>query len=112
MFRVWQKEVPQAFCLCTRLELFDDEWNFPRAALLHLAEKALFIRVDVLVHECTEARLQLFDLRCVFEIHNNPFLGDRGACAAEVSVYSAMIYCRACRRSTWRHAASAIGRAC
>jgi hypothetical protein len=56
-----QKEIPQAGGARLRLELFDDRGRLPAIPFRNLTVKRSFVRVDVLVHESAEPRLQSGD---------------------------------------------------
>jgi hypothetical protein len=70
---VRQKQVPQAGGTGLGFELFDQFGGDPGialgAVLGDFAEKARFVRVDVLVHELEQARPQFLYFGGVVEVH-------------------------------------------
>jgi hypothetical protein len=72
---VRQEHVPQTGSARLRLELLDRRDRLPACFAFALADElryGFFVRIDVLVEECFEARDQRPDLVGVLELHGNP----------------------------------------
>ncbi len=74
VLRMGQEQIPESGGLALDLDLLDDRGHFHRPDFLGFAEKALLVRINVLVHEGEQALLKIFYFLRVFEIHVPPSL--------------------------------------
>ncbi len=95
MFRVRQEQIPEPRGASFRLDLLDDGRHFQRSDFLGFAEQALFVRIDVLVHEGAQALLKLLHFLRMLEIHALPL--------TRTTQLIYLLCCRACIRPNSRN---------
>ena len=75
-----QEQIPQARRARLGLQLFDDSGGLPAVIRIEFVRVALFVRINVLVHEGLQPFLERFDFVGKFEIHKTPWVSSGKRC--------------------------------